>query len=127
MTGPVVGGKIYLVNRETDAAATLQTALGLKLSPKVTALPEAFPGRAEISLEQISLFEADVLMLNIIAPDDRQMIESNELFQRLEVVQRGSYIALDPQVGISMGYPSLLSIPYALDKIVPQHAKALAA
>jgi hypothetical protein len=31
------------------------------------------------------------------------------------------------QTGIAMGYPSLLSIPDALDKIVPQLAEALAA
>ncbi|MGH3933675.1 MAG: iron-siderophore ABC transporter substrate-binding protein [Pseudonocardiaceae bacterium] len=127
VTGPVVGGKIYLINRETDAAAALQMALGLTLSPKVTALPESFPGRAEISFERISLLEADVIVLNHITPDDRRAVESSELFQRLEAVRRGSYIPLESQVGISMGYPSLLSIPYALDRIVPLLAKALAA
>jgi iron complex transport system substrate-binding protein len=66
-------------------------------------------------------------MLNPVTPDDRRALESNELFQRLEAVRRGSYIALELPVGISMGYPSLLSTPYALDKIVPQLAEALAA
>lgn len=127
VTGPVVEGKVYVVNRETDASATLQAELGLTLSPQVTALPESFPGRAEISLERVELLEADVIMLNYVSPEDRQLLESNELFQRLDAVRRGSYIDLDLGVGIARGYPSLLSIPYSLEKTVPLIAKALAA
>jgi ABC-type Fe3+-hydroxamate transport system substrate-binding protein len=92
--GPVVGGKIYVVNRERDASSTLLSALGFTLSPQISALPESFRG-AEISLEQVSLLETGVIMLNPGTPDDRHAVESNELFQRLEAVRRGSYIALD--------------------------------
>lgn len=127
VSGPVVGGKLYVVNRETDASAALQAELGLTLSPQVTALPESFPGRAEISFEQISLIEADVIMINYVSSSDRQLLESNELFQGLEAVRRGSYIDLDLGVGISRGYPSLLSIPFSLERTVPLIAKALAA
>lgn len=126
VSGPVVDGKIYVVNRETDASAALQSELGLTLSPQVTALPEGFPGRAEISLERIALLEADVIMINYVSSSDRQLLESSELFQGLDAVRRGSYIDLDLGVGISRGYPSLLSIPYSLEQTVPLIAKALA-
>ncbi|MDQ3988602.1 MAG: iron-siderophore ABC transporter substrate-binding protein [Actinomycetota bacterium] len=127
VSGPVVEGKIYVVNRESDASAALQSELGLKLSPQVAALPESFPGRAEISPERIELLEADVIMLSYVSPSDRQLVESSELFRRLEAVRRGSYIDLDLGVGISRGYPSLLSIPYSLERTVPLIAEALAA
>jgi len=127
VTGVAVGGTLYTVNRESDAGAALLLELGFRLPPQMTTLPETFPGRAVISPEQVSLLEADVIAIYHVTPDDRAMVESNELFQRLEAVRRGSYVALDGPDAISRAYPSLLGIPYALDRMVPQFSSALAA
>ena len=122
-------GQFDLVSRDSDAAALFLHQLGMRLSSKITALPEtANPGRSMISQEQISLLDADLLMLYYLAPEAQRTLEAKRLFQRLDVVRRGSYVAFDsdPPLALAMAFPSVLSIPYALDNVVPLIAKALA-
>ena len=127
-SGVVVGGVLYIVNRESDAGAALHRELGLVMPPGHAELPEEFPGRAVISPERLDLLEADVIMLNYVTADDQRLIESSELFKRLDAVRRGSYVPIDSPtgLGIAQAYPSLLSIPFALEGVVPLLAEALA-
>lgn len=129
-TGAVTAdGQFDLVSRDSDAAALFLHQLGMRLSPKITALRETQPGRSTISDEQMSLLDADLLMINYLTPGARRTLEAKPLFTRLRAVRRGSYIALgsDPPLAIAMAFPSLLSIPYALDEVVPLIARALTA
>ncbi|MGH2943790.1 MAG: iron-siderophore ABC transporter substrate-binding protein [Solirubrobacteraceae bacterium] len=125
--GPVMGGTIYTVTRTSDAAAAFLGDLGLELSPRVVGLRGSVAGRAEVSPERISLLDADVMMLTYGSPGDRRTVESSPLFERLGAVRRGAYVPLDLTVALASGYPGLLAIPYALERIVAPLAKALAA
>lgn len=119
--GPVqADGTINTINSTTDASVVFLSDLGLELSPHVLDLPQAsFPGRAEISAEQIELLDADVILLTFNTPDARTTLEANPLFQALPAVQRGAYIALDLPVALALGFPSALSIPYGIEVVVP--------
>ena len=124
--GPATSGQIYTISSETDAATTFFAQLGLKLSPKVTNLPaSSTPGRSQISPERLDLLDADVLILSFSDQKSRAELEANPLFQALPAVKRGSYVPLDQGTAIAMAFPSVLSIPYALDAVVPKLATAV--
>ncbi|MDT8913365.1 ABC transporter substrate-binding protein [Amycolatopsis sp. PS_44_ISF1] len=124
--GPASSGGIYTISSEADAGARFFSQLGLELSPKVRNLPaSATPGRSQISPERLDLLDADVLILSFSSAKGRADLEANPLFQALPAVKRGSYVGLDQGTAIAMAFPSVLSIPFALDAVVPELAAAV--
>ncbi|MFF0147821.1 TroA family protein [Amycolatopsis sulphurea] len=87
--------------------------------------PSSTPGRAQISPEQLGLLDADVLIISYDSAASRTAFEANPLFKTLSAVQRGAYVPLEQDVAIAMAFPSVLSIPYALDAVAPKLATAL--
>ncbi len=126
--GPALSdGTIYTINSTEDAAVALYAQLGLVLSPKVIDLPaSATPGRAQVSMEQIDVLDADVMILTFTSDTDRERFEAQPLFQALPAVQRGSYVAGTYDTSLAFAFPSVLSIPYGLAKTVPLIKQALA-
>lgn len=120
--GPVSDpSTIYTINDAADASARFFSQLGMRLSPKVTALPDSStPRRAELSPERLDLLDADVLVLSFPQESTRKVLETLPAFQRLAAVRRGSYVALDLAPAVALGFPSVLSIPYALRVTVPK-------
>ncbi|MDQ4115558.1 MAG: hypothetical protein M3235_01195 [Actinomycetota bacterium] len=128
--GPVIPGQeIYTVSSTSDASAALLSALGLRLAPAVTALPESeIPGRAKVSPERIGVLDADVLMLAYFGgPSVRADFEKQPLFQKIPAVQRGSYLPLPPDASIALAFPSVLNVPYAVQQVSPKLDTALRA
>ena len=125
--GPVSSpSELYVINSAEDASAAFLSQLGLRISAKVTALPSGeTPHRARVSPERLDLLDADVLILTYPSAGVRRAVESNRLFRRLAVVRRGGYVALDLPTAIAIGFPSVLSIPYGLDAVVPKLAAAI--
>lgn len=79
-----------------------------------------------MSQEQIRLLDADVVMLTHLSGTEvRAAFEAQPLFQQLPAVQRGSYIAQEGDVGIGLAFPSVLSIPWSIERMVPLLEKAL--
>ncbi|MCO1657050.1 iron-siderophore ABC transporter substrate-binding protein [Pseudonocardia humida] len=121
----VYSGTVYTV-LGSDAAATVLTQLGMELAPAVAALPESTTkGRAQVSEEQISTLDADVVMVSYATPADQAALEANPLFQRLSAVSSGAYFPLDFNVGVALAFPSPLATPYAVEGIVPPLKQAL--
>ncbi|MDX6744042.1 ABC transporter substrate-binding protein [Actinocorallia sp. A-T 12471] len=114
-------GSLATVTLAEDASAKFLSELGLTLSDKVTKLPQAGPaGRAVVSPERTDVLDADIVLFSFRNEDERKKVEGDRLFQGLDAVKRGAYVPLDVGTALSMAFPSTLSIPYALDKIVPQ-------
>ena len=112
---------MFTINGSADASAKFFGQLGLVLSPQVTSLPaSSTPGRAQISMEQLGLLDADVMIIAFTAPGIRAEFEAQPLFQSLKAVRRGSYIALDTASAVAVAFPSVLSIPYGLSATVPK-------
>ncbi len=109
-----------------DASVTFLEQLGLTISPKVAALSESEPGRAPISPENLGVLDAEAMIVTAQTDEDRKFFESNPLFSQLNAVKNGNYIPIPFPVAAAMGFPSPLSIPYALDEMVPALAKVLA-
>lgn len=125
--GPVDSlDSLYTISSPDDASAALLRELGLVLSPTVTSLPEtATPGRGQVSLERLDVLDADVLLLLYSSDEGRIAMEGSLVFQQLSAVRRGAYIDVDREVAFGLAFPTVLSIPYVLDRITPQLAAAL--
>lgn len=122
--GYVDGGQIRAVTG--DVSQTLFEQLGLRLAPAFAALPQGdTPGRSVVSPENLGVFEADVMLVSYVADDDRSFLESNPLFQQLDVVRDGGYIRTEQRVSAALAFPSVLSIPYGLERTVAAIAAVL--
>jgi iron complex transport system substrate-binding protein len=124
--GPVSGmNSVYTINDPADASAAFFGQLGMKLSPKVTRLPaSSTPRRARLSVERLGVLDADVVILAYPDAGIRARFERQAVFKQLSAVRRGAYIALDLAAAIAVAFPSVLSIPYGLQVLVPKLAAA---
>jgi iron complex transport system substrate-binding protein len=113
-------GSPYVINSESDFSIRFLSELGFELAPAVAAL-KGEDGRAKISPERLDAIEADVIMGTSPTPDALDEFARGALFRRLD----GAWISLDLAPATSMAFPSLLSIPYALDELVPRLAEAV--
>lgn len=115
------------VRSATDQRTQLLTQLGFVYPDDLAELTGDLDG-AEVSDEQMSLLDRDLLVWNIgYAPEARTEIEAKPLYDQLAVVQAGhSVFVADPLVSGALTWGTVLSLPYALDAIVPQLAEALA-
>lgn len=118
------GGLIQTATR-TDAGVIFLEGLGMKLAPSIAELPEAdTPGRASVSPERLELLDADIVYATY--PDNNpEPIEGSPVFQGLTAVRGGRYISEDAATSSSLFFPSVLSIPYGLDRTVNATAHAL--
>lgn len=128
-------GEAYGAYISGDARWDLIEAVGFTQSPKVLEL-EASGFFANISVEQVSVLDADVTVLFPIGFKLADL-EQDPLIQSLPSVKEGRAVLLgesrgdstDPNSALSQAFSatSILSIPVALEGIVPLLAAAVAA
>lgn len=95
-------------------------ALGMRPPTAARALPQAPGGRTEVSLEKLDVLEADVIMSTSPDPASLREFERRPVFRRLAAVRAGHYVSLPITEAVSMAFPSVLSVPWALHRIVPK-------
>ena len=79
-----------------------------------------------ISLEQLGTLEADVFAAWYTTQEDLDTILANPLFARWEPIAEGRFVpAVGASYGMALSAPSLLSIPWVMDRFVPELAAAL--
>ena len=132
---PVLNGKTFAIGTYFNGFSVYLSAdprvaafekLGLKLAPEIASLSTQYPNRTSFALsaEQIDRLDADILIMWYTGGNNISA-EQQPLFQALQVVQRGSYIALvDPSSVWAMSALSVLSIPYEIPKLVPRLTEA---
>lgn len=103
-------------------------SLGFGLPP---AAAELFPDEndrdpVQLSLERLRALEADALLLGIYG-SEATSITGNPLYQRLDVAREGRDIVLPKMSRINgaLSFGSALSLPTALDEVVPRLARAV--
>ena len=94
------------------------TALGFTLSPQIEALGnDTF--YKEISKENTPEINADVVVA-IDANDQQAVVLADPLYQSLPAAQGGNVAwVVDPAVIGAFNYASVLSLPFALENLVP--------
>lgn len=116
-------GSVY-VYAEGPAPRFL-TSLGLELPPETA---EVFTGEdrapVPLSLERLPLLESDVLVMGVYGGGS---VAERSVFQGLDVAREGRTVFM-PEMSLVNGaitFSTLLSLPKALDEIVPRIAAAI--
>lgn len=81
---------------------------------------------AEFGFEQLDVLDVDRLVWMTSDEASAQAVRSNELYQRLGVAKEGRDLFLsylDPPIGAAISFNTVLSIPYAIDQVVPKLAE----
>jgi iron complex transport system substrate-binding protein len=110
----------------TDTRGRFVTSLGLE-QPADVAKVTGDRFYADISAERLDLIDVDALILLADDPAAARKLLAQPEFQRLSVVRDGRVITVDDiDLSMALSASSVLSIPYALKRIVPQLETALA-
>lgn len=117
-------GEAYGVNLPGDFRWDLLADLGFELNPPILDLPP-LGFYADVTVEQVSVFDADVLVMMPIGYTIEEL-EADPLIASLPVVEDGRAVFLDPEDDITNAFSvaSVLSIPAAVDELVPLLAEA---
>lgn len=130
-TAETLGGSTYvlalgvpdtlrIVQDEADVAVQLLGSFGLGISPQIAEL-EAFgdgSGGAGVSLENVELIDADVVIIGYLSPEVRAAWEASPLFARVPAVADGRYLPITPIELSALRNPSPLSLPYAIEGLI---------
>ena len=123
MANYVPGDKVYVVADPEDGAATFFRQLGVEIDPELLDMAESGSrDRLELSLEQVGLLDADLLVLLTNGADPAEIPG----YESLPAVRSGAVAVLDLAEVVGLSTPSPLSIPYSLDAMRPA-LEALAA
>ncbi|MFD0854014.1 ABC transporter substrate-binding protein, partial [Actinomadura adrarensis] len=123
-TAIMPNGNIGVMKLKSDISVKLLEQFGMTLPQSLASLPgEGFA--AELSMEKVSTLDVDVLLSHYNDdPATQKKVEENALFADLDVVKRGSYVALDLKSFWPLRTPTALAAPYVVDQIVPKIAQA---
>lgn len=113
------------VRSKGDPRTQLIEALGFVLPEDLAELAGDEDG-ATISDEQMDLLDRDMILWNTGFDETlKPQIEEKPLYESLEVVQAGrSVFVEDPLVSAALTWGTVLSIPYAVEELVPLLAAA---
>lgn len=111
----------------SDPRTRFLTSLGFTLPGDIAALA-GDSDTAKISDEQLALLDRDLLVWNAgFSPELRGVLAGNPVYQQLTVVRDGRVLFLEDEVASgALTWSTVLSLPYALDTLVPQLATTLA-
>jgi iron complex transport system substrate-binding protein len=125
IVAPGGGGKLS-VFAPTDTRGRFVTSLGFTRSDAIKkATGDQF--YAYISEERLDLVDVDALVVLADDPATRKQLLARPAFTSLKVVRDGRAIMVDDlDLSMALSASSVLSIPYALDRVVPQLDAALA-
>lgn len=109
-----------------DARGQVMAQLGFELPEALAALDTEGSFFIEISQEQVGLLDADVLVMLADAAETRAFVDGDDVLQQVPVVADGRMVILDTDARGAITYNSVLSVPYALEHLVPLLAEAAA-
>ena len=89
-------------------------------------MPDIAPDNpsGELSFENISLLDADIVMMGYATKELQDQVEDLELFRNLRGVRDEQYIVIDLLTTSTLRSPTVLSIQWGLDQIKPSLARA---
>jgi iron complex transport system substrate-binding protein len=105
-----------------DLKARFFTSLGFTTPDEIAELTRG-DFNTEVSGERLDMLDHDVLVVFT----GRENLQGNPLFQRLNAVREGrvSYLPLPTDLAAAIGFNSPLSLPFAINKMVPKLVAAV--
>ncbi|WP_326769375.1 iron-siderophore ABC transporter substrate-binding protein [Streptomyces sp. NBC_01591] len=112
-----------------DARVRLLTEMGFKNTPSMSAIASTVKGTnwyGGVSLEKLDTIEADIFVAWASGPDEVEHTLKDPLFSRWKPIAGKHYAFVqDPTMGMATSGPSVLSIPWAIERYVPMLADAV--
>lgn len=108
-------GTFATVDSTETGAARLFAELGMVLAPQVT---EQVDDRT-VSLEQIGLLDADFVAISFADDSLRSSLTVDPLYTRLPAVVAGRVLEADAELGAASNNPSILNVPWQLERYRP--------
>ncbi len=110
----------------TDPRVQLLQDMGLTLSEGVKALPTDQGFNIRVSLENLESVDADIFFAWHMDASGADYVRTNPLISRFRPVAEGRFVSiLDRSFVMATSAPSPLSIPFALDTLVPRISEVL--
>lgn len=116
----------FVARSASDPRTRFLVSLGFVLPPDIATMAGT-KDAAPISPERIDLLDRDLLMWNAgFSPHLRSVLAANRVYQGLKVVrERREVIVEDKIVSGALTFSTVLSLPYAIDKLTPILDRAL--
>nr|WP_271212863.1 ABC transporter substrate-binding protein [Rhodococcus wratislaviensis] len=119
--------RTFYVRSPNDPRSRLMTSLGFVVPEQIAQLAgdqDAFT----ISKEQFDIVDVDVLVWNVgSSPGAEAQITADPVYQSLPVAKAGRAVFVDdPTVSGALTWGTVLSLPYAVEALVPKLADAAA-
>jgi iron complex transport system substrate-binding protein len=108
-----------------DARGQVMAELGFVVPAGLAARDTGERFFAEVSREQLGILDGDVLVVLADAPAAGAFIDGDQILQGLPVVANGGMIVPDTDTRGAVTSNSVISVPYALDRLVPALAEAV--
>ncbi|MGH3520992.1 MAG: iron-siderophore ABC transporter substrate-binding protein [Haloechinothrix sp.] len=112
----------YTAFTSTDAKAIFFSELGFTLSPEVDKLAKQGWNAAEFSAERLDLLDVDRLVWGTASTEANERIKAEPLYKKLDVAKENRDLFVpyqDPDIGAAFSFNTVLSIPYAIDEMLP--------
>ncbi len=121
---PGTDGQYYAYSRQ-DGRTQFMESVGLTLAPAIDAL-EKTAFFTTLSRERVNLLEADLLVFLVSTDAALQALKADTLLQGLNVAKQNRILYItDNTIVQAFAMNSVLSLPYAIDQLVPQMAKLI--
>ncbi|OZF44590.1 iron-siderophore ABC transporter substrate-binding protein [Rhodococcus sp. 14-1411-2a] len=108
-----------------DARGTFVTSLGFEIPEPILAQDDGTNFFVPVSAENISQLDADVV-LYLGTSEDIDVVAENPIFGTLTAARNDAIVPLSIDQRGAITYNSVLSIPFAIDAVVPRVADAVA-
>lgn len=111
----VPGDAMYVLSDPADGANVLFGQLGMEIAPAILDAEDDSPGRVKLSLENIDLLDADLVMVLTNGADTADIPG----FDELPAVEAGASLVMDYADAVALNTPTPLSIPWVLETLHP--------
>ncbi|MBP2368129.1 iron-siderophore ABC transporter substrate-binding protein [Pseudonocardia parietis] len=108
-----------------DARGRFMSGLGFVQPPRIAELDDGESFFVEISAEQTGLLDGDTLVMLADEGSAKAQVDGDAVLAQVPVVAQGRMVVPDADTRGAMTYNSVLSAPYALERLVPQLDAAL--
>lgn len=100
--------------------------LGFTINPKLTPLIEVEGEQVTVSAERLDVIEADTIVFACDEPGSVAGLKKVPTFDKLPAVAEGRAVYTSPVLAGAIYFTSPLSLPYVLEHLTPELAKAVA-
>ncbi|OLF19036.1 iron-siderophore ABC transporter substrate-binding protein [Actinophytocola xanthii] len=117
---PYQAGK-YAIFQKTDPKAAFMIEMGFVV-PDAINEAAGVSNAADVSSERGDLIDTDLLLFLAADPTAEARVKADPVFQGLAVAKENRAVFLpysDPPIGAALSFNTVLSIPYAIDELVP--------